>query len=117
MKPHTILWKMKESWKMLGSSFTSEQLKKLNVDVDPNLTVQASHALELRLHWRMSRFKARWFIYVYERRGDMNPVLLELAKLDFNIVQGLHRKNEERCQGKCDGIEIMSVGCRREFVS
>ncbi|KAI3687945.1 hypothetical protein L1987_81650 [Smallanthus sonchifolius] len=45
------------------------------------------HALELRLHWRVSRVKSKWFIEVYEKRSDMNPTLLELAKLDFNMVQ------------------------------
>ncbi|KAA8536404.1 hypothetical protein F0562_028882 [Nyssa sinensis] len=41
----------------------------------------------------MLRLEARWFIDVYERRPDMNPVLLELAKLDFNIVQITHQND------------------------
>ncbi|KAF4356560.1 hypothetical protein F8388_006304 [Cannabis sativa] len=50
-----------------------------------------SHALELPLHWRMLRLESRWFIDVYEKRLDMNPTLLTLAKLDFNIVQSTYQ--------------------------
>nr|GMC81500.1 (-)-alpha-terpineol synthase-like [Ipomoea batatas] len=45
------------------------------------------HALEMPLYWRMQRSEARWFISVYEKRHNMNPVLLEFAKLDYNMVQ------------------------------
>ncbi|PIN20462.1 Terpinolene synthase [Handroanthus impetiginosus] len=49
-------------------------------------------ALDLPLHWRVERPKARWFIEVYQKRPDMNPVVLELAKLDFNVVQAIHQE-------------------------
>nr|GMC81498.1 (-)-alpha-terpineol synthase-like [Ipomoea batatas] len=45
------------------------------------------HALEMPLYWRMQRFEARWFISVYEKRQNMKPVLLEFAKMDYNMVQ------------------------------
>ncbi|XP_031128580.1 (-)-alpha-terpineol synthase-like isoform X2 [Ipomoea triloba] len=45
------------------------------------------HALEMPVYWRMQRFEARWFISVYEKRHNMKPVLLEFAKLDYNMVQ------------------------------
>ncbi|XP_023512338.1 terpene synthase 10-like [Cucurbita pepo subsp. pepo] len=51
------------------------------------------HALELPLHWRMSRLDTRWFIDIYERKVDMNPILLEIAKLDFNRVQCLYQED------------------------
>ncbi|KAH0450667.1 hypothetical protein IEQ34_021359 [Dendrobium chrysotoxum] len=46
---------------------------------------EIDHALELPLHWRMSRLHTRWFIDAYGRRENFNPTLLELAKLDFNM--------------------------------
>ncbi|XVE83470.1 hypothetical protein DITRI_Ditri16bG0090700 [Diplodiscus trichospermus] len=58
---------------------------------DLYLSLLVDHALELPLHWRMPRLEARWFIDAYERREDRDPVLSELAKLDFNIVQAVHK--------------------------
>lgn len=52
-----------------------------------------SHALELPLHWRIARLEARWFIDVYEKQTCMDPMLLEFAKLDFNMVQATHQKD------------------------
>ncbi|MBA0880404.1 hypothetical protein Goshw_015105 [Gossypium schwendimanii] len=51
------------------------------------------HALELPLHWRMPRLEARWFIDVYEKNKDKNPIILELAILDYNIVQSIHQED------------------------
>ncbi|KAL5568191.1 hypothetical protein UlMin_024766 [Ulmus minor] len=59
---------------------------------EDEIFVLVKHALELPLHWRISRLEARWFIDVYEKRKDMNPTLLELAKLDFNMVQSTHQE-------------------------
>ncbi|OVA15024.1 Terpene synthase [Macleaya cordata] len=61
-----------------------------------------SHALELPLHWMMPRVEARWFIDTYEQMMIMqqqdheacsmvDPLLLEFAKLDFNMVQAIYQ--------------------------
>ncbi|KAL4312509.1 hypothetical protein GQ457_01G047540 [Hibiscus cannabinus] len=60
-------------------------------ELDEHLIFLVEHALELPLHWRASRLEARWFIDLYETREERNPVILELAKLDFNIVQAVHQ--------------------------
>ncbi|GAY63370.1 hypothetical protein CUMW_224980 [Citrus unshiu] len=79
--------------------FTTAYLKEWVVkhDIDKNddeyLCTLVKHALELPLHWRMRRLEARWFIDVYESGPDMNPILLDLAKLDFNIVQAVHQED------------------------
>ncbi|THG20517.1 hypothetical protein TEA_027974 [Camellia sinensis var. sinensis] len=64
-------------------------LGKINI-IDPSLAEQVSHALELPLHRRMLRLEAREYIEAYARRVDANHVLLELAVLDFNMVQSTH---------------------------
>jgi len=51
------------------------------------LLEQVSHALELPLHHTIQRLEARWYIEYYAKKVDSNRVLLEAAKLDFNIVQ------------------------------
>ncbi|KAK1557550.1 hypothetical protein Q3G72_026781 [Acer saccharum] len=77
-------------------NFTTEYLKeyvKRSKD-DEYLSTLANHALELPQHLRMLRLEARWFKHVYEKQKDiMNPVLLELAKLDFNVVQATHQED------------------------
>ncbi|KAL5130644.1 Tricyclene synthase EBOS, chloroplastic [Glycine soja] len=57
------------------------------------LLEQVNHALELPLHHRIQRLEARWYIESYAKRKDANWVLLEAAKLDFNIVQSTLQKD------------------------
>ncbi|OMO99925.1 hypothetical protein COLO4_13037 [Corchorus olitorius] len=54
---------------------------------DKDLSEQVSHALELPLHRRALRMEARWYIEAYSKKTSANLQLLELAKLDFNMVQ------------------------------
>ncbi|KAK0579342.1 hypothetical protein LWI29_024861 [Acer saccharum] len=79
---------IEEAWK-----FTTEHLKNLEShDLESNLALEVKHALTLPLHWRTPRLEARWFIDVYEKREDVNSILLEFAKLDFNTVQGFYQE-------------------------
>ncbi|XP_019163651.1 PREDICTED: (-)-alpha-terpineol synthase-like [Ipomoea nil] len=76
----------------MAKEFTTYHLKqtlKQGIE-DQNMAEQVSHALEMPLHWRMKRLETRWFIDVYEKREDKNSTILELAKLDFNILQAMH---------------------------
>ncbi|KAE8077313.1 hypothetical protein FH972_015885 [Carpinus fangiana] len=74
--------------------FATKQLSKYVMQSkDQNITTRVNHALELPLHWRMSRLEARWFIDVYRSGEDMNPILLELAVFDFNMVQAAHQED------------------------
>ncbi|KAK7245201.1 hypothetical protein RIF29_40036 [Crotalaria pallida] len=56
------------------------------------LSLLISHALELPLHWRISRLEAHWFINVYGGKENMNPAILQLAILDFNIGQAIYQE-------------------------
>ena len=59
---------------------------------DKTLSAMVTYALELPLHWRIIKFETRWFI-IYRSREDMNPILLKLAKMDFNMVQAVHQED------------------------
>ncbi|CAL9084310.1 unnamed protein product [Musa textilis] len=74
-------------------NFTTKQLKSLmEGPLEPHLREHVAHALELPLNWRMPRLQTRWFIEACQREAKMNPVLLELAKLDFNRVQLIYQR-------------------------
>ncbi|XP_060669262.1 terpene synthase 10-like [Ziziphus jujuba] len=81
--------------------FTIKNLKKyIEENKDENeVCILVRHALELPIHWRVPRLESRRFIDVYERRKDMNPILLELAKLDFNVVQSTHQQDLKHVSG------------------
>ncbi|WCJ37091.1 Myrcene synthase chloroplastic [Euphorbia peplus] len=60
---------------------------------DEYISSMVKHALEFPLHWRMQRAEAKWFISVYEINPFRDPVILQLAKLDFNIVQATYQED------------------------
>lgn len=76
-----------------AKAFAVEQLKDMKVKLDEGLAKQVEHSLEYPLHWRVPRLESRWYIEFYERKVDMNPILLELAKLDFNMVQAIYQND------------------------
>lgn len=55
--------------------------------VDGDLLTRIAYSLDIPLHWRVKRPNAPAWIEWYRKRPDMNPVVLELAILDLNIVQ------------------------------
>nr|AID55337.1 terpene synthase [Actinidia chinensis] len=77
--------------------FTTKNLNKIlkrkDMIDDEDLAILVSHALEVPTHWRMQRLEARWFIDMYERRPNLSPTLIQLAKLDFNMVQATHQED------------------------
>uniref|UniRef100_A0A1W7HBW9 Putative trans-alpha-bergamotene synthase n=1 Tax=Scoparia dulcis TaxID=107240 RepID=A0A1W7HBW9_SCODU len=77
----------------LAREFSASHLKKklTEIEDDKSLTEQVRHALELPLHWRVQKLEARWFINVYDKKFNANIILLELAKLDFNISQAKYQ--------------------------
>ncbi|XP_028771254.1 terpene synthase 10-like [Neltuma alba] len=75
----------------LSSTYLKEFIHHNKEENETSLLV--NHALELPLHWRISRLEARWFIDVYEKRQHMNPALVKLAKLDFNILQAKYQED------------------------
>ncbi|XP_076947038.1 R-linalool synthase QH1, chloroplastic-like [Bidens hawaiensis] len=70
--------------------FTTKYLKENQDKMDESISSLVSHALEVPLHLTVPRIKTKWFIHAYENRVDMNPILIELAKLDFDMVQAVY---------------------------
>ena len=64
-----------------------------NENNDGYLCTLVTHAPELPLDWRMQRLETRWFTDVCKSRPNTKSFLLELAKLDFNIVQAARQED------------------------
>lgn len=76
-----------------AKSFATKHLKNWNGHQDTNQLEYVNHALELPLHYRTPRIEARWYIFAYGKKKDANQCLLELAALDFNMVQSTHQSD------------------------
>ncbi|KAI3468316.1 hypothetical protein Pfo_024979 [Paulownia fortunei] len=77
-------------------SFTTAHLESIAPHLGSPLKEQVAHALEQCLQRGIPRVEARRFISLYEEYESKNDSLLRLAKLDFNLLQMLHRK--ELCE-------------------
>ncbi|XP_061948791.1 probable terpene synthase 9 isoform X2 [Populus nigra] len=77
-----------------AKNFSSKHLKSLMLETikDEVLAMQVKQSLEVPLHWKMPRIEARDFIDIYSSDNTRNLDLLELAKLDYNLVQSQHQR-------------------------
>ncbi|PIN06856.1 Viridiflorene synthase [Handroanthus impetiginosus] len=74
-------------------SFSSAHLEFVGPNLSESpLRKQVLHALEQSLHRGIPRVESRRFISLYEEDESKNESLLRLAKLDFNLLQMLHKK-------------------------
>ncbi|XP_062106180.1 probable terpene synthase 9 [Humulus lupulus] len=75
-----------------AKSFTTKMLKYFSAGkMDSFLSKQVEQSLEVPLYWRMPRFETRNFIDLYQMDETKSATLLELAQLDYNLVQSLHQ--------------------------
>ncbi|KAE8075769.1 hypothetical protein FH972_014457 [Carpinus fangiana] len=75
--------------------FSVQNLKSLMRKLDSDSAEQVRQSLEIPLYWRMQRVEARNFIDVYQKDTAKNLTLLELAKLDYNLVQSIYQRELE----------------------
>ncbi|KAG6685680.1 hypothetical protein I3842_12G124000 [Carya illinoinensis] len=74
-------------------NFTTARLALMvTVDSNPFAAAQVSRALQRPLRKCLPRLEARHYLSIYQESGSFNEVLLNFAKLDFNILQGQHQK-------------------------
>ncbi|KAL5998580.1 threalose-6-phosphate phosphatase [Asimina triloba] len=72
--------------------FATNQLNSVLPHLSSPLSELVKLALDLPLLKRIERLQSRYFISIYQKDKGRNDVLLEFAKLDFNILQSLHKK-------------------------
>nr|GMD26009.1 terpene synthase 10-like isoform X2 [Ipomoea batatas] len=76
----------------MAKPFLTKSLKNLMAKEDCSLSEEVIHALELPQHYRPPRLEARWYIEACRKTRGYNDFLLELATLDFNMVQSLYQR-------------------------
>ncbi|XP_042405995.1 beta-eudesmol synthase-like isoform X2 [Zingiber officinale] len=72
--------------------FTKSQLVSLLSELEQPLETQVSLFLEVPLCRRIKSLLARIYIPIYQKDAMRDDVILELAKLDFNLLQTLHQE-------------------------
>ncbi|CAL0333906.1 unnamed protein product [Lupinus luteus] len=90
-----------------AKDFTSFHLRVHSEDKESTQFEKVCHALELPMHHRIQRMEAHWYIDAYGRRNDANKVLLDAAKLDFNIVQSTLQKDIQELSQWWKGIGLV----------
>lgn len=59
---------------------------------DSSLRTQIQQALKQPLRKRLIRLEAVRYIPIYEKEASHNEILLKLAKLDYNTLQSMHKR-------------------------
>ncbi|KAE8680306.1 3R-linalool synthase, putative isoform 2 [Hibiscus syriacus] len=79
-----------------AQNFSAKHLLVLKEKMDTGLSEQIRQCMKYPQHWRMEWTEARDFIGIYQTQRDdddkINSVLIELAKLNYNILQSIYLK-------------------------
>ncbi|XVF04090.1 hypothetical protein REPUB_Repub05bG0051700 [Reevesia pubescens] len=89
-------------------SLTTSHLQLAETMVDYPLSKQVANALYRPLRKSLPRLVARSYISFYEGYGTEDETLLKFAKLDFKMVQHLHRKEISEIYRWWRGLDIKS---------
>ncbi|KAI3449958.1 hypothetical protein Pfo_006623 [Paulownia fortunei] len=74
-------------------AFTTHHLNRMVQQLESPLQDQVKRALEQSLHKGVPRIETRHYISFYEKDDSKNELLLKLAKLDFNYLQNMYKKD------------------------
>ncbi|CAI9784166.1 unnamed protein product [Fraxinus pennsylvanica] len=72
--------------------FSTSQLNSLLLHVSTSQSARIKDALEMPIRKTVTRLGARKFISIYQEDESQNEILLNFAKLDFNLLQKMHQK-------------------------
>lgn len=73
-------------------AFSRSHLEEISSRSSPHLAIRIKNALKHPYHKGISRIETRQYISYYEEEESCDPTLLEFAKIDFNLLQILHRE-------------------------
>uniref|UniRef100_A0A7N2M889 Uncharacterized protein n=1 Tax=Quercus lobata TaxID=97700 RepID=A0A7N2M889_QUELO len=72
--------------------FTTTHLEFVASNLSTPLAAQVSHALKQPIRKGLPRLEARHYFSIYQEDPSHDKVLLNFAKLDFNLLQKMHQK-------------------------
>ncbi|KAK8484389.1 hypothetical protein V6N11_001647 [Hibiscus sabdariffa] len=75
-----------------AKEFSAKHLKSSLGKLDCDLAMQVQQSLQVPLHWRMPRTEAMNYIHAYQKYDTSHSALIELAKLDYNLVQAVYQQ-------------------------
>lgn len=74
-------------------AFTTSHLESMVTQVSPQLSDEILHALNRPIRRGLPRLEAIYYINLYSQDDSKDKaILLKFAKLDFCMLQGIHRK-------------------------
>ncbi|XP_042466480.1 (S)-beta-bisabolene synthase-like [Zingiber officinale] len=99
-------------------SFTKDNLTSLLKDLNPTFAKLVSLTLKTPIQRNMKRLFTRSYISIYQDEPTRNETILELAKLDFNMLQCLHQEElRKACMWwKKLNLDIMHLNLIRDRV-
>ncbi|PHT53163.1 (-)-germacrene D synthase [Capsicum baccatum] len=72
--------------------FSTKCLKSMVPKLSGYLVTQVIHALKMPIRRTLARVAARQYINIYQDNPEHDKVLLQFARLDFNMLQKVHQK-------------------------
>nr|WAB06559.1 (-)-beta-pinene synthase [Mentha longifolia] len=79
-----------ESAREFAAKFLQEEVKEGGVD--DNLLTRIAYSMDIPIHWRIKRPNSTVWIDSCRKRPHMNPLVLELAILDSNLLQARYQE-------------------------
>lgn len=77
-------------------AFTTTHLQSMANHLSNPQAAEVLHVLKWPIHKAVQRIESRRYFSIYQHKPSHNKDLLKLAKLDFNLLQSLHKK--ELCE-------------------
>nr|BAR94037.1 5-epi-aristolochene synthase [Nicotiana benthamiana] len=91
-------------------AFSTIHLESATPHLNSPLKEQVTHALEQCLHKSVPRVETRFFISsIYEKEKLMNNMLLRFAKLNFNLLQMLHKQELAEVSRWWKGLDFVTT--------
>ncbi|KAG4967744.1 hypothetical protein JHK87_033395 [Glycine soja] len=74
---------------------------------EQDLTTTTSSSSPLPAHWKVPWFEVKWHVKQYKKEKHMDPNLLELAKLNFNLIHAKLQMEVKELSSLLGGLRLL----------